>query len=84
MLFGAPHCQPCLQAKAALAALAKAKGLAWSWVDLTDSPQARKAYGARIPVLCLGERVLGEGRLDAAALRAILLREGLLGGQPLA
>lgn len=79
LLYGAPHCQPCMQAKAALSAIAQGTGLAWSWVDLTESPKARKIYGQRIPVLCLGERVLGEGRLDAAALRSILLREALLG-----
>lgn len=79
MLYGAPHCQPCQVAKAALAALAQGRALAWRYVDLTEDPAARKRFGQRIPVLMQGDRLLGEGRLDAAALRAILLREGLLG-----
>lgn len=72
---GTAQCHLCAEGLAHWAPLAQARGLRWEEVDLLHDPAARRAYGQRIPVLTRGARVVAEGRLDAAALRAMLFRE---------
>ena len=61
-------CHLCDDALAALRALGREPEL----LDVDADPKLFEAYDWRVPVLLFNERVIAEGRIDAAALRRAL------------
>ena len=42
------------------------------WVDILGDPALHARWGERIPVICLGETVLAEGKVSELRLRRAL------------
>jgi thioredoxin reductase (NADPH) len=72
------YCHLCDEMREALAPVAARRGAVVVEIDLDGRPEWEERFGARVPVLLLGEapdgEVLAELALDAAALDARLLR----------
>ncbi len=69
-----PGCTLCEKAWPVAQELARRHGLELSSVDVSTDPELQARYGERIPVLALGGRELGWGRLSARALERELSR----------
>ena len=69
-----PGCTLCEKAWPVAQELARRHGLELRPVDVSGDPELEARYGERIPVLVLGERELGWGRLSARALERELAR----------
>ena len=67
-------CTLCEKAWPVAQELAQRHGLELRAVDVSTDPELEARYGERIPVLVLGKRELGWGRLSARALERELAR----------
>lgn len=68
VLFSRDGCHLCEEAEQLLEAL----GLPFERRDVDEDPRWVAQYGFRVPVLLKDERVLMEGRFDAARLTKLL------------
>ena len=75
-----PGCRLCEKAWPVAQELARRHGLGLCSVDVSADPELEVRFGERIPVLVLGERELGWGRLSARALERELARAQAAGG----
>ncbi len=82
--YGKAECSLCDKAKGPIDRLVRAAGgrLAAEWVDILADPVLAARWGERIPVICLGETVLAEGKVSELRLRRAL--EPYLRGAPAA
>lgn len=65
------HCHLCDLVRPGLSRWAALQGHALHELDVDGDPDLLARYGDRVPVLLLGDRVIGEGRFQvAAAIRA--------------
>jgi hypothetical protein len=74
VLYSKPGCCLCEDVRPFLETLAGEHGLALLIRNILDDGQWYDAYRYRIPVVCYQDVVLGEGRVDLAALRTRLQR----------
>ncbi|GGR43809.1 NrdH-redoxin [Deinococcus seoulensis] len=77
-LYARPGCHLCEQAAAHLAQLE----FNVQTVNVDLDPQLRERHGDHVPVLALGERILGRGAFSRARLSTLklaLIREALSG-----
>lgn len=72
--YGKAACSLCDKAKVPVARLVRASGgrLAAEWVDIFGDPALQARWGERIPVICIGETVLAEGKVSEVWLRRAL------------
>lgn len=72
--YGKAECSLCDKAKGPIDRLVRASGgrLAAEWVDILADPALAARWGERIPVICLGEAVLAEGKVSELRLRRAL------------
>lgn len=62
-----PNCGLCEAAWPHVAAASRALRIEVRAVDVTGDEELQTSYGARLPVLACGERVLAEGRISRGA-----------------
>lgn len=65
-------CHLCDEAAAALEALAGPVGTTWTETDVDGDPELRAEWGDMVPVLMVGDRVIGWGQLSEPTLRSAL------------
>lgn len=66
MLFTRSGCHLCEPARALVAELASAAGVAWREVDVDGDPELVERFGELVPVVTVDGVVQGYWRLDAA------------------
>jgi glutaredoxin len=74
-LYSRADCHLCHDMRAVVDAVGRDVPLALEEVDVDADPALAAAYGAEVPVLCVNGRKAFKYRVDAAALRARLVRE---------
>jgi hypothetical protein len=69
--YGKAECSLCDKAKVPVARLvATSSGtIVAEWVDILTDPALQARWGERIPVICIGETVLAEGKVSELRLR---------------
>ena len=69
--YGKAECSLCDKAKVPVARLVAASGgtIVAEWVDILTDPALQARWGERIPVICVGETVLAEGKVSELRLR---------------
>ncbi|MCU0897163.1 MAG: glutaredoxin family protein [Burkholderiales bacterium] len=72
LLYGRRYCHLCEEMEALVAPVAAEFGLAIRYVDIDSAPELEARYGARIPVLALGEAEIAQFRADPAVVREVL------------
>ena len=77
-----PGCCLCDQAHLALDRLARRGLVAVTYVSIEGNPLLEEAYGARIPVVMLGDRVLAEGKVSEVWLARALVTQRTAPGAP--
>lgn len=83
--YGKADCSLCDKAKGPVARIVRDSGgrVLAEWRDIGDEPNALARWGERIPVICLGDAVLAEGKVSELRLRRALepyLRGAATGG----
>ena len=63
-LYSREGCHLCEQMETALAALQQQLGFELEYLDIDERPELQALYGARIPVLCLGDEEICQHLLD--------------------
>lgn len=66
-------CSLCAKGRPVIDRVARARGASVNAVDIETDPALRARWGARIPVVTVGETVLAEGAIDARDLRRAIL-----------
>ena len=72
VLYTRRNCGLCTEMRTALHAVAGSRPYRCHLVDVDEDPALRRRFGARVPVLEAGGRVLCEGHFDAAAVGGYL------------
>ena len=71
-LYGRRYCHLCEEMEAIVGPLAGEFGFSVRYVDIDADPALEEQYGARIPVLALGDAEIAQFRADPAAVREVL------------
>ncbi len=71
-LYGRRYCHLCEEMEVAVAPLAEEFGFSVRYIDIDTDPALEEQYGARIPVLALGDAEIAQFRVDPAAVREVL------------
>lgn len=79
--YGKDECPLCDKAKVPVGRLVAGSGgrLRAEWVDILADPALAARWGERIPVICVGDTIVAEGKVSEVRLRraiAALRREG--------
>jgi hypothetical protein len=74
-LYTRAECPLCHEMQAVIERVARDVPLALALIDVDTDPTLAAAYGNDVPVLVIDGRKAFAGRVEAAALRARLLRE---------
>lgn len=76
-LYGRAECHLCHEMQAVVESVAAGRpDVVVEAVDVDTDPVVARRWGEEVPVLCLNGRRIFAVRVDAAALRACLAREG--------
>ena len=69
--YGKADCSLCDKAKVPVGRLVRSSGgrILARWVDIESDDALVARWGERIPVVCIGERVLAEGKISELWLR---------------
>ncbi len=72
--YGHATCSLCDKAKVPIARLVADSGgqLRAEWIDIQTDPQLQAQWGERIPVICVGDQVVAEGKVSELRLRRAL------------
>ena len=72
--YGKADCSLCDKAKVPVGRIVRdaGGGIVAEWVDILTDPALQARWGERIPVICLGETVLAEGKVSEVWLRRAL------------
>lgn len=71
IVYGREGCHLCEDMWHTLLDFQKQDGFALEWVDVDDSAELARDFGARVPVLMAGGRELCHYFLDVAALKSL-------------
>jgi len=72
LLYGRRYCHLCEEMEAAVAPVAAEFGLCVRYIDIDTDPVLEERYGARIPVLALGDAEIAQFRANPDAVREVL------------
>lgn len=72
VLYTRSDCGLCVHMRAALHAAAGSRPYQCHLVDVDEDPALQRSFGARVPVLMAGGRVLCEARFDETVVREYL------------
>jgi hypothetical protein len=69
--YGKAECSLCDKAKVPIGRLVRSSGgqIVARWIDICSDDALLARWGERIPVVCVGERVLAEGKISELWLR---------------
>jgi len=72
-LYSRDGCHLCEEMEQQLSVLEADLGFSLNYVDVDSRPELAALYGARIPVLALGDEEICQARLNEDSLRAALM-----------
>lgn len=67
-----PGCTLCDKAREPVARVARSAGATVEWIDILSDPALEARWRERIPVICVGDTVLLEGKIGELYLRRAL------------